>query len=117
MLKRRTVIQTLFLSIVFGILSLVPYQLEQNGYAVNSALVAVCWMTLTLSVLALMYSFLSVVASMMMLAAISIPGGVELLIRARKPFKLVAWKEACESYEKIAQLHRKNLSEGNNNDI
>ena len=117
MLKRRTVIQTLFLSIVFGMLSLVPYQLKQNGYAVNSALVAVGWMTFTLSVLALMYSFLSVVASMMMWALISIPGGVELLIKARNPYRIVAWKEACESYEEIAQLHRKTLSEGNNNDI
>jgi len=117
MLKRRTVIQALFLSIVFGMLSLVPYQLEQNGYAVNSALMAVGWMTLTLSVLALMYSFLSVVASMMMLALISIPGGVELLLKARNPYKIVAWKEACESYEEIAQLHRQSSNVGNNNDI
>ena len=117
MLKRRTVIQMLFLSIVFGMLSLVPYQLEQNGYAVSSALVAVGWMTLTLSVLALMYGFLSAVASMMMLAAVSIPGGVELLIKARNPFKFVAWKEACESYEEISRLHRKSIIEANNNDI
>ena len=106
MLKRRTVIQTLFLSIVFGMLSLVPYQLEQNGYAVNSALVAVGWVTLTLSVLAFMYSFLSVVASMMMLAALSIRGGVEMLIKADNPYRIVAWKEACESYEEIARRHR-----------
>lgn len=96
----------LFLSIVFGMLSLVPYQLEQNGYAVNSALVVVGWMTLTLSVLALMYSFLSVVASLKMLALISIPGGVELLIKARNPYRIVAWKEACESYKEIVQFHR-----------
>jgi hypothetical protein len=106
MLKRRTAIQILFLSIVFGILSLAPYQLEQNGYAVNSALMAVGWVTLTLSVLALMFSFLSVVASMMMLTLISTPGGVELLIKARNPYRIVAWKEACESYEEIAQRHR-----------
>ncbi|MDO8352880.1 MAG: hypothetical protein Q7T14_05415 [Aestuariivirga sp.] len=116
MLKRRTVIQTLFHSIVFGILSLVPYQLEQNGYAVNSALVAVGWITLTLSVLALMYSFLSVVASMMMLALLSIRGGVELLIKAGNPYRIVAWKEAFESYDEITQLHRKSLSGRNNND-
>ena len=95
MLKRRTVFQMLFLSIVFGILSLLPYQLEKNGYAVNSVLMAVGWMTLTLSVLALMYSFLAVVASMMMLALLSIPGGVELLIKAHNPYRIVAWKEAC----------------------
>ncbi len=106
MLKRQTVIQTLFLSIMFGMLSLVPYQLNQNGYAVNGALVAVGWMTLTLSVLALVYSFLSVVASMMMLTLLSNPGGVELLIKARNPYRIVAWKEACESYEEIAQRHR-----------
>jgi ABC-type uncharacterized transport system permease subunit len=117
MLKRRTVIQMFFLSIVFGMLSLVPYQFEQNGYAVNSALMVVGWVALTLSVLALMYSFMSVVASTMMWAAISIPGGVELLIKARNPYRIVAWKEACESYEEIAQLHRKNSSEGNNSDI
>jgi hypothetical protein len=75
-------------------LSLVPYQLEQNGYAVSSALVAVGWMTLTLSVLALMHSFLSAVASMMMLAAVSIPG-----------------------YEEISRLHRKSIIEANNSDI
>jgi len=117
MLKRRTVIQTLFLSIVFGMLSLLPYQLEQNGCAINSALVAVGWVTLTLSGLALIYSFLSVVASMMMLALMSIPRGVELLIRARNPYRIVAWKEACEGYEEIAQQHRQNSNVGNNNDI
>jgi hypothetical protein len=96
----------LFLSIVFGMLSLVPYQLEQNGYAVNSALMAVGWVTLALSILAFMYSYMSVVASMMMWAAISTPGGVELLIKARNPYRIVAWKEACESYEEIARRHR-----------
>jgi hypothetical protein len=106
MLKRRTVIQLLFLSIVFGLLSLVPYQLQQNGYAVHRALMAVGWVTLTLSVLALMYSFLSVVASMMMMALMSIPGGFELLVKAHNPYRIVAWKEACESYEEIAQRHR-----------
>jgi hypothetical protein len=117
MLKRRTVIQMLLLSIVFGMLSLVPYELTRSGYAVNSALVALGWMTLTLSVLAFAYSFLSVVASMMMWALISIPGGVELLVKARNPYRIVAWKEACESYEEIAQQHRQNSNVGNNNDI
>jgi hypothetical protein len=117
MLKKRTVIQILFLSIVFGMLSLVPYQLEQNGYAVHSALMTVGWVTLILSILALMYSFLSVVASMMMLALLSLPGGFELLVKARNPYRIVAWKEACESYEEIAQLHRQSSNVGNNNDI
>jgi hypothetical protein len=98
-------------------LSLVPYQLEQNGYAVNSALMTVSWMTLTLSVLALMYSFLSVVASMMMTALMSFPGGVELLIKARNPYRIIAWKEACESYKEIVQRHRQNSNAGNNIDI
>ncbi len=117
MFKRRTVILTLFLSLVVGILSLLPYQLTQNGYAVNSALVTLGWVTLALSILAFAYSYLSVMASMMMWALNSIPGGVELLIKAGNPYRIVAWKEACESYKEIAQRHRQSSDVGNNNDI
>ena len=106
MFRRRTVILTLMLSALTGMLSLIPYNLSQNGYEISGGILVIGWMMLIISILALMYSFLSVVGSIMMSILMSYPGGIDLLLRARNPYKIVAWKEANEKYEQISRQYR-----------
>jgi len=111
MFKRRTIVLMLILSVLTGMFSLIPYNLSQNGFEVSGGILLVGWMMLIISILALMYSFLSVVGSIMMSILMSYPGGIDLLRKARNPYKIVAWKEANEKYAQIARQYRDNLNQ------
>jgi hypothetical protein len=117
MFKRRTVILTLILSALTGMLSLIPYNLTQNGYEINGGFLVVGWMMLIISILAFAYSFLSVIGSMMMLALMSFPSGINLLAKANNPYTIVAWKEANQEYELISRQNRDNLNWRDSNAI
>lgn len=112
MIKRRTVLLTLILSGITGMLSTIPYNLSQNGYEISGGILRVGWMMLTISILVLVYCFLSVVGSIMMSILMSYPRGINLLMRARNPYKMVAWKEANEQYAHITHRYRDNSREG-----
>ena len=109
MIKRRTVILAFILCPIVGVISLTPYELTRSGYEVNNTLVVFGVSMTIVSALTLICSFLSIFFSMGLLFLLSIPGGVELMIKARNPFQLLAWKEAMEKYEQSVELHKENL--------
>jgi hypothetical protein len=109
--KKRTIFLALIISILTGMLSLIPNELSRSGYEIHAALIALDWIVLAVSILVFLYCFMSVLGSTILWIITSNPDAGNLAFRANNPFSFFAWKEARERHEKFVQKYLDRLSE------